>query len=192
VINNNPRIIAEKAEPVNNKETVNIQTSSTVGTPVKIVKPNEEVSVQEKGEVFSTAEVEDSYKNENNSRQINPPSSSPAEITKAEKPTDNNAAPITAFIDVKGNYVTTGKKGISSLGITLNNKSEALLKLAAVDVFYYAADKSILSRKTIYFSNVRPGAKVTLPAAANNMAVSIDLQLGLVSSAEGNIYYAKH
>ncbi len=113
-------------------------------------------------------------------------STSQVEIT--EKP----SVSITQLIDVDGNYLPNQKgDGVNGYRVEIKNNSDEVLKVVAVDVFYYAANDKLLNKKTLYFSNVSPGANMILTAPSNKYAISVNHQLGLVSSEEGAIYFVK-
>lgn len=99
--------------------------------------------------------------------------------------------PLTNLVDVKGNVVSNKKHGISALDLTVNNRSNTLLTLVAVDVFYYKKDKTLLNKQTVFLSNVKPGSKITLDAPENKQAAFAEWQLGLISSSGNGITYAK-
>ena len=96
--------------------------------------------------------------------------------------------PLTTMVDVKSNYVANKKEGITSFNVTINNRSNKLLTLVAVDVLYYKANKELIGKKTLYFSNVKPGAEIKQDVAANNLAVVADCRLGLISNGEAITY----
>ncbi len=81
--------------------------------------------------------------------------------------------------------------GVNGYNVILQNQSNKLLKVVAVDIFYYTADDEILTKKTLYFSNILPGANMALTAPPNKKAVAASHQIGLVSSEEGAIYFVK-
>ncbi len=99
--------------------------------------------------------------------------------------------PLTNLVDVKGNVVSNKKQGISALDLTVNNRSNTLLTLVAVDVFYYKKDKTLLNKQIVFFSNVKPGSKITLDAPENKQAAFAEWKLGLISSSGNGITYAK-
>lgn len=108
------------------------------------------------------------------------------EIDKSEK----NDVPVYKLVEVKGKHVQ-GDDGLSDVHVTLKNKSEKVLKLAAVDVVYFRENNKVASKEIVYFSNVQPGETLTLNAPAKRKAISAEYQLGLISTAEGAIHYAK-
>jgi hypothetical protein len=108
--------------------------------------------------------------------------------SKKEKP----SVPLTQLINISGDYLPSQKgDGVNGYRVTMQNNSEQLLKVVAVDVLYYAANDKLLNKKTLYFSNVTAGANMILTAPSNKDAVAVTHQLGLVSSEEGAIYVVK-
>ena len=108
--------------------------------------------------------------------------------SKKEKP----LVPLTQLINISGDYLPSQKgDGVNGYRVTMQNNSEQVLKVVAVDVLYYAANDKLLNKKTLYFSNVTAGANMILTAPSNKDAVAVTHQLGLVSSEEGSIYFVK-
>lgn len=102
------------------------------------------------------------------------------------------AVPLTQLISIKGDYLPgENAEGVNGYKLTMQNNSKQVLKVVAVDVFYYGANDKLLNKKTLYFSNVSPGANMILTAPANKWAVTVRHQLGLVSSEEGALYFVK-
>jgi hypothetical protein len=92
---------------------------------------------------------------------------------------------------VTSNYAGTGKNGVRPFHIKVTNNSGATLRMVAVDVKYYKRDGSLSETKTLYWSNLAPGASSSreAPGMANTARASYGL--GLLSSDEGGIYYAR-
>jgi hypothetical protein len=108
--------------------------------------------------------------------------------SKTEKP----AVPLTRLINISGDYLPSQKgDGVNGYRVTMRNNSDQVLKVVAVDVFYYGANDKLLTKKTLYFNNVAPRANMILTAPSNKDAVVVNHQLGLVSSAEGALYFVK-
>jgi hypothetical protein len=100
--------------------------------------------------------------------------------------------PLAQQIDVEGRAIPTGaRKGFSRMEVTVQNNSNQMLKLVAVDVYYYNSNDKVLEKKTIYFNNIYPGNSLTKSAPGHKRAVSAKYQMGLVTSEEGSIYFAK-
>jgi hypothetical protein len=107
---------------------------------------------------------------------------------KKEKP----SVPLTELINIDGDYLPSQKgDGVNGYKVTMQNNSDQVLKVVAVDVFYYGPNDKLLNKKTLYFSNVSPGANMILTAPSNKYAVAVNHQLGLVSSQEGAIFFVK-
>ena len=107
---------------------------------------------------------------------------------KKEEP----SVPLTELIDIKGDYLPSQEgDGVNGYKVTMQNNSNKVLKVVAVDVFYYGANEKLLNKKTLYFSNVPPKTNMILTAPANKWAISVSHQLGLVSSEAGALYFVK-
>jgi len=100
--------------------------------------------------------------------------------------------PIATQIHLKADYIITEKTpGLGGLAVTLTNGSQQFLKLVAVDVIYYEDLDHELMRKTLYFTDVKPGEKLNRVAPAHKTAKGAYARLGLISSESGNLFYAK-
>ncbi|HVE61333.1 MAG TPA: hypothetical protein VNA26_05920, partial [Chitinophagaceae bacterium] len=128
--------------------------------------------------------------------------SEPQAATKKENPALNAnsqpvikkepSLPLTQLIDISGDYLPSQSgDGVNGYKVTMQNNSKQVLKVVAVDVFYYADNHKLLNKKTLYFSNVQPKTNMILTAPANKEAVAVRHQLGLVSGEEGSIYFVK-
>ncbi len=103
-----------------------------------------------------------------------------------------SSVPLTQLIDIKGDYLPGNEgDGVNGYKVTMQNNSNKVLKVVAVDVFYYGANDKLLNKKTLYFSNVSPKANMILTAPANKWALTVSHQLGLVSSEAGALYFVK-
>lgn len=121
--------------------------------------------------------------------------------TGAEEPTFSNAhtvqnntteetTPLTQQVQVSGKAQNAGGS-FDTYQVTVHNKSKQVLKTVAVDVFYYKKDSKLAQKQTLYFSNVQPGAVATTKASPDEKAVRATCHLGLLTSEEGAIYFAR-
>ncbi|MFN2440659.1 MAG: hypothetical protein ABR503_15760, partial [Chitinophagaceae bacterium] len=102
------------------------------------------------------------------------------------------SVPLTQLIDISGDYLPSQSgEGVNGYKVTMQNNSKQVLKVVAVDVFYYADNHKLLNKKTLYFTDVPPKTNMILTAPANKEAVAVRHQLGLVSGEEGSIYFVK-
>jgi hypothetical protein len=97
-------------------------------------------------------------------------------------------------LQIDADYITNGKqgKGIGGLAVTLKNTSNQVMKMVAVDVIYYTDGMEPIDRETLYFSDLYPGQILTRNARAHKKAEGAYAKLGLISSEEGQIYYASN
>lgn len=109
--------------------------------------------------------------------------------TPVEKP-----ATVAEQLHINAEYIAGSKKssGIEGLAVTVKNNSPQTMKVVAVDVIYFKEGMTEVERKTLYFSNLRPGQALTRNAPAHNKAEGAYAQLGLISSEEGSIFYASN
>jgi hypothetical protein len=103
--------------------------------------------------------------------------------------TDNAPMNLADLVQVQANYAPDDEKGVPEFRITVKNNSDVLLRFVAVDVYYHR-DKGASDKKTIYFRNISPHQSVSLMAPANKKADDVHLQMGLLSSSNGDLYYA--
>lgn len=121
----------------------------------------------------------------------------PVRNTKAEEEQktvpveDKKRMPLNQLIQVNSKTVPSDDNGLGGMKITVKNISDQLLKVVAVDVFYHTEEEKPLAKKTIYFSNIKPGQSITLTAPGNSKASGAYHKLGLVSSEEGGLYVNK-
>ena len=108
-----------------------------------------------------------------------------------EKPTtpvnEKTTVPITSLVTATSDYNSDGQ-GISVLNVKLHNKSDKVLKMAAVNVFYTDSANTVLNKQTLYFSNIQPGQTVSKGASPHKIATKAYSKVGLVST-EGSIFY---
>jgi hypothetical protein len=93
------------------------------------------------------------------------------------------------LVQVQANYAPDDEKGVPEFRITVKNNSDVFLRFVAVDVYYHR-DKGAPEKKTIYFRNISPHQSLSLMAPANKKADDVHLQMGLLSSSNGDLYYA--
>ncbi len=74
------------------------------------------------------------------------------------------------------------------MNVSLQNKSDKILKMAAVNVFYTDSANSVINKQTLYFSNIQPGQTVSKGASPHKIARKAYCKVGLVST-EGSIFY---
>jgi hypothetical protein len=116
------------------------------------------------------------------------------EVTEVPKPVGKEpvkAGPdLTEQIYLKSNFINNELgEGVYDLNISMDNKSDKLLKTVAVNIFFTDNDGKTLNKQTLYFSNVKPGETIVRPASQHKLATRVRCELGLVSS-EGLFYYA--
>lgn len=101
--------------------------------------------------------------------------------------------PLTQLIHIDGKVQGGGKKEpLKGYEVTVKNNSDKVLKVVAVDVFFYRDTDRMLDKKTLYFSNVKPNQSFTKSITPGVKAQSARFQLGLVSSEGGGIYFTKN
>jgi hypothetical protein len=93
--------------------------------------------------------------------------------------------PVADLIETTSNYVQTDE-GIA-LSISFRNKSAQVIKVAAVDVFYFDKDNMKVGKQTLYFSNVAAGTTITRTSVPQK-AASASYRLGLVSAERSGLY----
>jgi len=98
------------------------------------------------------------------------------------------------IIDLSGQVIIKLNKtsddwmmGVQGLKLTLYNNSEATLKTAVVEVFYYSDENSLLEKKTINFSNIAPGKSQTMAAPDHRLADHVDYKI-ISASGIANAY----
>ena len=118
-----------------------------------------------------------------------PDASEPAKPMTAKEPA-KESPDLTEQIYLKSNFINNELgEGVFDLNISMDNKSEKLLKTVAVNIFFLDNDGKTLNKQTIYFSNVKPGETIVRPASQHKLATRVRCELGLVSS-EGVLYYS--
>jgi hypothetical protein len=116
------------------------------------------------------------------------------EVIEPAKPATKESAKaspdLTEQIYLKSNFINNELgEGVFDLNISMDNKSDKLLKTVAVNIFFLDNDGKTLNKQTIYFSNVKPGETIARPASQHKLATRVRCELGLISS-EGLLYYA--
>ncbi|MEJ7914445.1 MAG: hypothetical protein WKF70_14915, partial [Chitinophagaceae bacterium] len=97
---------------------------------------------------------------------------------------------LTEQIYLKSNFATNeNDAGVFDLNVSLQNKSDKILKTVAVNVFYNDKDGKVLNRQTLYFTDIKPGEVVSKAGSPHKLATKAHCELGLVSS-EGSLYYS--
>lgn len=97
-----------------------------------------------------------------------------------------------SLVRISGTHYTGRKKGVNAFELTVTNNSEEFIRFVAVDVYYVKSDGKVVTKKTLYFNNLAPHQHLTLMAPSNKKADDIRYSLGLLSSENGGIYYAKN
>jgi hypothetical protein len=75
--------------------------------------------------------------------------------------------------------------------LTLYNNSKKFIKFVAVDAYYYKANKKLLQKKTLYFTDISAMSSAKLFVPEEKKAVSVRYEMGLISTG-GGLYYAKN
>jgi hypothetical protein len=118
------------------------------------------------------------------------PEATPPPVTNPETNKEESPAPNLAdLVDLSSNAPSSWMMGVTGLKITLKNRSNSTIQTAAVNVFYYDDNNRLLDKKMIYFSNVPPRGKLTLPAPDHKFADHVEFRLGAVSAKDDR--YAK-
>jgi hypothetical protein len=109
---------------------------------------------------------------------------------KGTKNSGDASQPLAKQVSISGTFHPDDPNGISNFRITVKNNSAQSLRFVAVDVIYLASNGTPSSKKTIYFKHLSPHGSITLNAPSNQKANDVRLQLGLLSSEDGEVYYA--
>lgn len=78
-----------------------------------------------------------------------------------------------------------GKVGLKRLDLVLRNNSRQHLKTVAVDVVFYRPNGQTAATRTLYFSDLAPGASQVQKAEGHHRAARFVYNLGLISTADG-------
>ncbi len=73
------------------------------------------------------------------------------------------------------------------LAISLENKSQQTIRMAAIDVLYFDKAKAQVAKQTVYFSTILPGETNTKNSSYLK-AASASYRIGLVSSEKSGLY----
>ncbi len=122
--------------------------------------------------------------------KIELPSERPREKAEVKSATPASTKDLTEQIYLKSNFATNDNDaGVFDLNVSLQNKSDKVLKTVAVNVFYNDKDGKVLNRQTLYFTDIKPGETVSKAGSPHKSAAKAHCELGLVSS-EGSLYYS--
>jgi hypothetical protein len=111
----------------------------------------------------------------------------PAPPVQSKEEENKEASPLASLadlVDLTSNAPDSWMMGVTGLKITLKNRSNSIIQTAAVNVFYYDDNNRLLEKKMIYFSNVPPKGKLTLPAPDHKFADHVEFKLGAVSAKD--------
>jgi len=104
--------------------------------------------------------------------------------------TENKAPDVTEQIFLKPEFSNNeNAPGIFNVSVSLQNKSDKVLKTVAVNLFFNDNAGRVLNKQTLYFTEVKPGETASRAASQHKLATKASCELGLVSS-EGVLYYA--
>ncbi len=166
------------------KELPQDSVAEEIKTPSPIVEKEEKIAAKAEEVLITDAKETKSQPKEK-------------EIQKAiiikEKDTTavkKNVPDVTQQVYLRSNFSSNPDgAGIFNLEVTLENKSNKVLKTTAVNVLYRDEAGKVVNKQTIYFSDVAPGATVSRPASQHKQATKITCELGLIIS-EGSLYYS--
>jgi hypothetical protein len=161
------------ALPDSNNNNTYEDTHSTIEEPVT------NTGESEQSETATTTVVETSQK----TKPISDASLMPEESLSKQNP-------LLQQIQITGKEFSDDNKVLSTYNVRLQNNSSQLLKLVAVDVSYFNQKGVFLTRRTVYFNDVSPGASAALTVQGYKNATSARSELGLVSS-NGILYYVE-
>ncbi|HEX2532675.1 MAG TPA: hypothetical protein VHK69_03005 [Chitinophagaceae bacterium] len=113
----------------------------------------------------------------------------PPPVTAANKP-KTSASAIGKQIQLSEKYINSDGRGINGLQLTVYNNSDQFVNVVAVDVSYYRNSDKLLEKKTLYFNNIPPRSRSSLPAPDNRRATTVQYQVGLISTENG-LFYVK-
>jgi hypothetical protein len=163
---------------VKEKPTVDSDTEPAVVTPAPPVATSRDglLSVQSENDESNRAVAESTV-------VLNRPA---AKAVVAE----NKAPAVTEQIFLKPEFSTNeNAAGIFNVSVSLQNKSDKILKTVAVNLFFNDDAGRVLNKQTLYFTEVKPGETMSRAASQHKLATKASCELGLVSS-EGVLYYA--
>lgn len=165
------------------KQDVKVFKPIPINTDVKVFKPDA-INMDEK--VFKPVTIN----REQEAAPIKTAETPASTILVAAKETirpieKDKEIPITDLLQTSSQYIKT-REGLG-LAISIENKSEQLLRMAAIDVLYFDKSKKEIARQTVYFSTILPHTKVTKNSSYQK-AVSASYHIGLVSSEKAGLY----
>ena len=94
--------------------------------------------------------------------------------------------PLSQFVNMNAKYMYDANEHFFGIEITLQNKSNQLLKKATVDVLYYRNKQHLIGKETLLFSNIHPGTSFTLSTPGNKKAQFAKFQLGELTGEAAN------
>jgi hypothetical protein len=93
--------------------------------------------------------------------------------------------PLSSLVKMEAHYLhDENKRSVSSLEITIMNKSDEDLASVSVDVFYYKRGERLFDKETIYFNNIQAGRSLTKSVPGNKKALTARFQMGQISAKE--------
>lgn len=101
-----------------------------------------------------------------------------------------NTVPLPQLVKLRGQHPANTGNGVPDFKLILQNNSNSHIELATAEVLYYSTSGKLLSRKTVYFSNIAPKASVIRYVSGNNRAGEVHYQLGKMSNARPANFYA--
>jgi hypothetical protein len=93
-------------------------------------------------------------------------------------------------VDLTSNSPGSWMLGVKNFKITLRNRSNVTIQTASVLVNYYNENNDLLEKKLLYFNNVAPKSKATVPAPDSKFADHVEFKLTTVSAKEDR--YARY
>jgi hypothetical protein len=97
---------------------------------------------------------------------------------------ETNTTSLMEQIELTSNAPDSWMMGVKNLKITLRNRSTATLQTATVMVNYYNENNELLEKKLVYFNNIAPKSKATVPAPDSKFADHVDFKLASASAKE--------
>lgn len=184
--------IVKHFPPIENNSTTSIKATQITKKEeqVKVSKAASDINKTHKTEALNGQKETPQDKRENTSDISQTPVTSGNRITVEKK--EPPSVPLTQLISISEKEFKRDKQ--QSLGgyeITVQNNSNEVLNVIAVDVLYYNKYKKRVHKETLYFNNLQPHRSLTIAASGHEKAVTAGYQLGLVSSG-GSLYFAQY
>jgi hypothetical protein len=88
------------------------------------------------------------------------------------------------------NYKTALLGGLKQVTASITNHSKFKIDMIIVELDYLKGNDNTVKTEKLYFKNVLPDTKVTLPAPNSTHGTKIDYRITLISSVELDYYYA--